>query len=541
MDSIDNNCINNNSNIEYKSTTKAYNKEKYKIELRTKIEMDTYSYLGLKFITNKYSIRNSNILTILTKSNIFTFSLLTSNSFTNWYHTIVDNMGPEFQFEAFLIDNKISPCFSKTIVPESVILHIRESNICLTNNGKSPLKILKVLDIKDISQFSSIGNKFMLETVNNNNKNLYVLISDYSNEINFRLNHVIKESTRKNRKTYIKAMNDEIDEHFAKLYKHKQEECKQSNVQNWQYESQYNFQASSSNDEDSTVAINKDDVFHNNTESYLSLNNNSQNLIKSKSSFQTSYPATNSSVSINYNNEEDVTSDYNELADVLFQQQQKTHSINSNNENYQQLKLSYRSESINSALSKLENDLTDDYYDYQIPYSQRNGIKEIKFSPIVTINSKNMLDNNKVVFRKPPKNPPGSFKRNNSRALSELREKDIFATRSENTKSVNEKEFRFHDKNRPNSRVMNFLNKLPLSVTNADDNFENKINESSKNEFRNLDNLTQNMKNNCVQCKVCKRNLDGTIQYNNNSESKKNLSLERSSQNRNSEINDEFL
>ena len=528
-------------------------KEKYSIQLRTRIEIDSKTYLGLKFITNKYSIRNSNILTILTKSGIFTFSLLTSNSFTYWYHTITDNMGSEFQFEGFLIENSTSLSGNK-VMPQtqSIILHIREQNLCLTSNKKAPLQILKIWDIDDVTQFRAIDNKFIFETINSvtNSKSFYVIISNYSNEMNFRLNYVLREKARKSRKSFMKPINDAVVNDV--VYNTKQQD-NQINEDEWDYENPYEhklrFHSMSSNYDN--YKRNKDDVFQNNTESYLSLNN--RNIIKSKSSFQ------NSSLSFTSNNE-DVLSDYIDyIPDTVLknhhkhksQQQEKQQnnkqklSVNSSNDNYQQLKLSYRSESLNSALSRLENEqheFTDDYYDYQIPYSQRNGIKEIKFSPIVTISSENVLDDNK----NKQKSNHLSLKRNNNtnnNINSRLKsEEKIFTSKSDlnmnneiNVASMNNYQIRLRNKgvnSRSNSRIINFLKNIPLSEI-SDDNCEIKSRQSLVNEFNNGENNNNNnsynqdiQKYDINQCKICKRNLDVENQYDNNRGSKNNLTDE---------------
>ena len=122
-------------------------------------------------------------------------------------------MGSEFQFEGFLIENSTSLSGNK-VMPQtqSIILHIREQNLCLTSNKKAPLQILKIWDIDDVTQFRAIDNKFIFETINSvtNSKSFYVIISNYSNEMNFRLNYVLREKARKSRKSFMKPINDAV-------------------------------------------------------------------------------------------------------------------------------------------------------------------------------------------------------------------------------------------------------------------------------------------------------------------------------------------
>jgi hypothetical protein len=515
-------------------------KEKYSIELRTRIELDSKSYLGLKFITNKYSIRNSNILTILTKSGINTFSLLTSNSFTYWYHTITDNMGPEFQFEGFLIENSTSLASNK-VMPQtqSVILHIREHNLCLTSNNKAPLQILKVWDIDDITQFRAIDDKFIFETINSdtNSKKFYVLISSYSNEMNFRLNYVLREKARKSRNASSKLANDAT---MSEIVFNTNQENDQINEDEWDYESPYEhkllFHSMSSNYDN--CKRNKDDVFQNNTESNLSFNN--RNFIKSKSSFQ------NSTLSFTSNNEE-ILSDYIDyIPDAVLkhhprhkpqQNNRQKLSVNSSNDNYQQLKLSNRSESLNSALSRLENEqheFTDDYYDYQVPYSQRNGIKEIKFSPIVTISSENVLDDNKLVAINRQKPNHFSSKRNNNTHNRFKSADRILTSQSDlnmnsETNTANDYQIRLRNKgvnSRSNSRIIHYLKNIPSSEFSIDDSSENKSRQSLANDVSNAENNNNNNLS-INYCKKCKRNLDGENQYNYNQGSEKSLNQEK--------------
>ena len=532
----DNSYAKQNDKIKNESTCK----EKYKIELRNRIELNTRTYLGLKFITNKYSIRNSNILTILTKTEIFTFALLSSNSFTHWYHTITDNMGPEFQFEGFLIENTTSLTSNKlTPQTESVILHIREENISLTSNDKSPFKVLKVWNTENVRQFRAIDNKFILETINTetNSKHFYVIISNYSNEMNFRLNYVLREKARKKaNKSFARPVNEVINQ---MLYSRKLNDQRESNEDDWDYENPFDyklrFHSRSSNYENNKKI--KDDIFNNNAESYLSLNN--QNLLKSKSSFQASNPLSNSSLSLSNNQE--VVSDYIDyIPDIVLhhhlqkQQNEQQSNLklanNSSNDNYQKLKLSFRSESLNSALSRLENEqheLTDDYYDYQIPYSQRNGIKEIKFSPIVTISSENVLDENNSDYDFKPKAYNSSVKRNTRRVNGEDRmlllscKSDMNMDRKDDLSSANSShhiKLRNKNVNKSNSRIIHFLNNIPLSAISINDN-ENKSRQSLVNEFSNIesnDNIETKyymQKDDRAHCKVCKRNLDGENQF----------------------------